>query len=88
MTATAALLGRPRYRVRYRTAPGGRLLSDVVISGKAPKITKNRVMGDLMVYTRQADGSVHVISVELVEDVLIEQSDRYGDWHQIGEWAP
>lgn len=81
------LMGRPRYVVRYWNSgePGkGRVVRDETLAGRPPQTTQNGVLGAVVTYQRQADGAIHVISRELVKDVIIEQADKYEDWHKIG----
>lgn len=81
-----ALLPFKRYVVRYWSGdvPGeGRTVRDETLAGRPP-VVRDTGLGRVYVYTRQADGSIHVIGAELVRDVQIEQSDRYGDWHHTG----
>lgn len=82
------LLGRPRYRVRWRPEGGGRLRGIETLGGEPPLYRELDVPGEVLVFARQKDGDVEVVSWGLVEDVVIEQQDRYGDWHRIGEWTP
>ena len=82
------LLPFKRYIVRYWSGdePGkGRIIRDEALAGRIPVVRESERLGRLFVYTRQADGSVHVVSAELVKDILVEQSDRYGDWHCTGK---
>jgi hypothetical protein len=86
MIATKELLGRPRYVVRFRDAPGGRLSSIVTLAGKPPIRRVASVVGDVLTFSDQKNGDVNIVSTILVEEVAVEQSDRYGDWHRVGVW--
>lgn len=77
-------MGRPRYVVRYwASEPGqGRVRRLVVLAGDPPTVSD--ALGGVLSFREQQRGDQHVISLALVKDIVIEQADRYGDWHQIG----
>lgn len=80
-----ALLPFRRFRVIYRKEGSRRLLSVETMGGKEPRRT--RLFGEpVLVFSEQERGGTHIMSAEFVERVVIEQSDRNGEWHEVGQW--
>ena len=80
------LVSPVRYIVRYRLEEGRKLLRSEVLGDKPPKRFTAKIMGELYSWTEQATGDVQMMSASLVVDVVMERSDRYDDWHQVGVW--
>ena len=80
------LVSPVRYVVRYRLEEGRKLLRSEVLGDKPPKRFTAKIMGELYSWTEQATGDVQMMSASLVVDVVMEQSDRYDEWHQVGVW--
>lgn len=85
----ALLLGPPRFRVRFRMGRGQRLRSDETKHQKLPSLIPF-LGGEMVVWSSQKDSTIWVHPKELIQDVVEEAQNYYGEWllqktYQVGD---
>jgi hypothetical protein len=79
---TRRYVGPPRYRVRYEGERGS--TSVVTLANRPPQVVTAKIIGRIVVFRDQEHGNTYILGRDIVTEVVIEECDRYGDWHRTG----